>query len=321
MGKSKSTKTETSRVVQTPTNPEWVTGPLQGAMGDISKLSTLDPSSLIAPLTGRENAAFARADKLGVDNDWFSKALSSGAPSVSAASLLDGLDRYKSGYENDVINASMADFDADRDKTLSQLALDMTGGKKFQGSGGALAVAETRDALGRGRASLGANLRDQGHTRAAELSNLDAQRRQSASEANAQLSLQDMMAKAGMMMDRDANERANIATMAGAGATEREVDQALRMSPITALQARAGLIGSLPLQLYQGQTQDGTSTTTSKQSGGMLQSLGTLAMGLGSLGLAPFTGGASLFGLGAGAGAAAKTALALGAGAMKNARA
>lgn len=232
MGKSKSTKTETSRVVQTPTNPEWVTAPLQSAMDDISKLSSLNPSSLIAPLTDRENAAFARADSLGIDNDWFSKAMNSGAPNVSAASLLDGLDRYKSGYENDVVNAALADFDYDRDKTLSQLDLDMAGASKFGGSGSALERSETKDALSRGRTSISANLRDQSFTRAAELSSQDAQRRQAASEANAQLALQDMMAKAGLMMDRDANERANIATLAGAGATEREVDQALRMSPI-----------------------------------------------------------------------------------------
>lgn len=353
MGKKKQTQTtnETSKIVQTATNPEWVTAPVQDLAGRIGNLKNLDPASMVSPLAQREKDAFARADNLGIDNDWFASQLSSPTPTVGfdkvsaqnvqAASLLDNLSSYMSPYTKDVVDAALADFDFGAGQTRAQQDLDLAGATAFGGSGVALTKSMTEDALNRGRASTSANLRDQAFQVGANLSNQDAARRQAAAEAsarmaqeaalansqlgfqasskNADLGLQDRAMKFDMQTGRDANERLNIATLAGAGATERGIDQQIRNAPIAMLQTESGLLNSLPLQLFHGQTQEGTKTgtTTSTQSGGMLESLGTLAMGLGALGFAPFTGGASLLGLGAGLGGAASSGLMAAAGAAR----
>ena len=46
--KSKSTTDETKHSVLTPTNPDWVTSPVQSLAGKIGDLSNLDPYSLVA---------------------------------------------------------------------------------------------------------------------------------------------------------------------------------------------------------------------------------------------------------------------------------
>lgn len=288
----KSKQTTQSKTVTTPTNPEWVTSGIQDMMGKVGDIGKLDPSSLIAGINPLQQSAADRIGNIGQQRGFLDE-LSKGGPTVSAASLLDGLDRYKSGYENDVINASMADFDADRDKTLSQLALDMAGSGKFGGSGGALAVAETQDALGRGRASLGANLRDQGYTRAAELSNLDAQRRQAASEANAGMEASRRSLLAQLGLQAEASDRANAGMAFDLGSALRDIETQQRTAPISLATTQAGLLSSLPLQLLHGQVQEGNSTTTTKTSDPM-GALGSLAMLAG----APLTGGTSLLGMG-----------------------
>ena len=291
-GKSK--QSTQSKTVVTPTNPEWVTSGVQNAASKISNIGNLDPTSLIAGINPLQQTAADSIGQIGQNRGWLDS-LSTGTPSVSAASLLDGLDRYKSGYENDVVNAALADFDYDRDKTLSQLDLDMAGSQKFGGSGGYLERAETKDALGRSRTSLSANLRDQGYARAAELSNLDAQRRQSASETNAGLEAQQRALLAQLGLATEQSDRANAGAMFDMGSALRDIEAQQLNAPISLAATQAGLLSGLPLNLFQGQVQEGNSTTTSKSSN-PLGALGSLAM----LAAAPLTGGTSLLGMGLG---------------------
>lgn len=314
MGSKK--QTQNTKTVTTPTNPQYVEDALKGITGQVSDLSKIDPNSLIANLSNRESDAFARADKLGIDNAWFEKTLNSSAPTVSAASLLDGLESYYSPYRQQVVDSAMADYDYGADATRSAQKLELAGAggaNAFYGSGSGLTRSATEGEILRGRGSLSANLNDSMFKTAAGLSSDDANRRQQAESTNAQLGLQHTGMMGDLLFGRDANERANIATQATAGATERSIEQARAEAGLKLLQTQSGLLSGLPLNLVHGQTQDSTSTT--KQSGGLLQQLGTLAMGLGSIGLAPFTGGASLFaglgGLGA-AGTALSAASALG---------
>lgn len=289
---SKKSKSSTqSKTVTTPTNPAFVTSGIEHAMNRVKSIGEMDPQSLIADVNPLQQLAAERIGKVGEQRN-FMEGLGS-APNVSAASVLDGLDRYMSPYTRDVVDASMADFDADRDATLSQLALDMAGSQKFGGSGGALAVSETRDALGRGRATLGATLRDQGFTRGAELANQDAARRQSASETNARLAAEMAGLRAQMGLAAEQSDRANIGQMFDLGTALREIEAQRRTAPISLATTEAGLLAGLPLGLLHGQIQEGNSTTTSKTSDPM-GALGSLAM----LAAAPLTGGTSLLGMG-----------------------
>ncbi len=291
MGK-KSKQSTQSKTVVTPTNPEFVTSGIEDAMSKVKSIGSLDPASLIAGINPLQQLAADKIGQIGSDRSYLDT-LQQGAPSVSAASLLDGLDRYKSGYEKDVVDASMADFDVDRAKTLTQLDLDLAGSQKFGGSGSALAIGETRDALGRARTTLGATLRDQAHTRAAELSNLDAQRRQAASEASAGLEAQNRALLAQLGLATESSDRANAGAMFDMGSALRDIEAQRLGAPISLATTQAGLLSGLPLQLLQGQIQEGNSTTTSKTSDPM-GALGSLAM----LAAAPLTGGTSLLGMG-----------------------
>jgi hypothetical protein len=92
-----------------------------------------------------------------------------------------------------------------------------------------------------------------------------------------------------------ADTRANLALQGTLGADQRAIEQAKAAAPLSVLQALSGTFSGLPLNLLSGETQTGSqqSSSTSKTSDPM----GAIAT-LGSLALAPFTGGASLAGLG-----------------------
>jgi len=341
---SSTTQNQTTHNVVTPTNPEWVTNGIEDIFGKIRDLSNLDPQSLVAGvnplqtqagvgaagLTGSPWNFDAAADVTrGVTGRDYSDASNimrglgtASAPQVTVASLLQNLGAYMSPYTQQVVDTSLADFDADRGNTLGQQTLDMAGQGAFGGSGSALTRSMTVDKLARARASLDAGLRDQGFTTGANLSNLDAQRRQDASAASAQLEMANrgnqlgaanslaqlglsqgdqQLRSAGLLADLstnfDANARANATTQGTIGDMLRQIQQQQQAAPLSLLSSQAGLLGGLPLALFHGQVEDGTSKTKTKTSDPVGQ-LGTLAMGLGALGFAPFTGGLSLGGLG-----------------------
>ena len=105
--------------------------------------------------------------------------------------------------------------------------------------------------------------------------------------------------------------RANLALQGALGADQQAIDQAKAQAPLSVLQQIAATYGGMPLNLLSGETVTGNSTSTSRTTDPM-GAIGTL----GSLALAPFTGGMSLAGLGAmgalgGAGAMASRALPL----------
>lgn len=94
-----------------------------------------------------------------------------------------------------------------------------------------------------------------------------------------------------------ADNRANIALTNALGGDQRAIEQALAGAPLSVLQEIAKTYGGLPLNLLSGSTTtgSGTSNSTVKQSDPMA-AIRTLI----ALGAAPFTGGASLAGIGGG---------------------
>lgn len=140
-------------------------------------------------------------------------------------------------------------------------------------------------------------------TSSVSVSGQDADRRQQASIANAQLTQQDSLAKGQLALqdaqgrsqaaqfqaqyglDRDANSRANIASQAALGQQLRGVDQQLRSAPVTSLGQQVDMFSGLPLSLFQGQTVDsnGSRTGTETTTGGTIGDWGSLLGGLGSL--------------------------------------
>jgi len=286
----KTTQTQQTHTVSTPTNPAWVDSGLAGVGQKISDLGTLDPYSLIAGTNPLIDQAAQGASQLGTsDNYGAATDLLTRLSQSSPASLLENLPAYMSPYTNDVVNTTLAGFDQNAGRTRAQQQLDLANDSTFGGSGGAILRSLTEGELSRGRAAQEAMLRDQAFTTGAGLSNLDAQRRQEAIGQQAQIA--QALASIGQAQSADA--RQNVSAQVSMGDVLRQIQQAQLGAPVSMAQTMAGLYGSLPLNLLHGETQDSNSTTTSKTSD-PLGTLGSLAM----LAAAPFTGGASL-GLGA----------------------
>lgn len=291
MGKRKSTSqtSTSSSSSSTPTNPEWVAHTAQSLNTGIQSLGGRDPYSLIAPVSDLEVQAGAGASKLGkgfgsgdnaVGSDsWFSDLLSQPAPAVGAASLLDNLSAYSNPYRDQVVDAALADYDYSAGATRAAQDLELTGSNAFNGSGSGITRSMTERQLNQARGTLSANLLKDMFTTSAGLASQDAERRQQASLANAQMALQDRQARAQLALDRDGGLRSNVAAQAALGAQLRGTDQAMRNAPITQLGTQIDMFSGLPLQLFQGQntTSTGTSNTKSTQTPSLLDMLGQIA--------------------------------------------
>lgn len=169
-------------------------------------------------------------------------------------------------YRDQVTNAAMADFDADAGRTRATQDLALAGQGAFGGSGAALTKSLTEGELARARNSQFSKLNADMFNAGAALSGQDADRRQQASAANAQLAMQHAQWKGQLGLDRQTNDRANVAAQAAMGAQLRGVDQAYRDAPTTALAKQVEMFSGLPLNLFHGQTSDSTGTRNSTES-------------------------------------------------------
>lgn len=107
------------------------------------------------------------------------------ASNANAASLLDNFQQYNNPYTQHVIDASLAQYDNDAGQQAARLAAQGAKSGAFGGSRFGIAEGQFAADSALGRASLGANLRDQGFKTAAGLSESDAANRQQASLFNA----------------------------------------------------------------------------------------------------------------------------------------
>jgi hypothetical protein len=188
--------------------------------------------------------------------------------------LLTNLGAYENPFIDDVVNTTLADFDASAGATRAAQDLDIARSGAFGGSGSALTKSLTEGELARGRASTDANLRFTAKDKAFGYSGQDADRRQSASMSNAANELaarNQKLAAAGMLTDIssgfDANQRANYGAMADIGSQIRGILDARAQSPITLLQTELGLFNDLNPELYFGENEKGTETQKGKSSG------------------------------------------------------
>ncbi|OXE35487.1 MAG: hypothetical protein CGW95_13510 [Phenylobacterium zucineum] len=295
--KTKTSTTQTSHSVVTPTNADWVTQGAKSLSDRLANLGQGDPGRFVAPLSALETQAAGTAAGLGArpipnldpygsgaGDSWLTGALNTKAPSAVSASLLDNLEAYQLPYRKQVTDAAMADFDAEAGRTRAAQDLSMAGEGAFSGSGAALTRSQTEGELARARSAQLSKLLADMYTTSASLAGQDADRRQQVSLANAQMAQQDMAQKAQMVLqdqaqkaqmaqflaqhglDQDANTRANIAAQAALGAQLRGVDQTQKQAPMTTLGQQIEMFSGLPASLFAGQVSDsqgsGTSSTT-----------------------------------------------------------
>ncbi len=278
------------------TLPSWLSSGLQAGFGQITDLASKDPYSFVADWNPFQDAAAARASKLGAANPYvdhgvgiINNALNAKTPQVSAASLLEGLQNYYNPATGAFVDNSLRAFDKDAGKREAEATLQLAG-NPFSGSGSALALSELKSGNSLNRGQFEAGLRRDAWDSATGLSSQDASRRQEASIANANIAMQrlQMALQAGGLfgdlgLKMADNERSDIATLLGVGNDKYAVDTATRQAPLALASTTGQLMNSFPSQLF--------ATTKTKGGGGiggLLGSLGTAAFGLGSLGWSPF---------------------------------
>ena len=296
---SKKTKTtQQQTVVNTPTNPEWVTSANQNLSNKIQALDKVDPYSLVAGPTALQNQAVQGAANLGMDKGKWDSLVNMQTPVIgqqsvtnttaNAASLLDNLKAYMSPYTNDVVKSTLAGFDQNAGMTQAQQALDLARSGAFGGSGAAITQSMTNQGLAMARAQQEAGLRDQAFNTGANLSNMDANRFQEANMQNAQMeaqakalnanlayqtqaqnaanALQGRGQTADMLMSGNANDRANVQLQAGLGGDMRAIEQSRLNAPIDLLNTQVSLNAGIPANLFKGGTTNSTGTSKTTES-------------------------------------------------------
>ncbi|MCA3728059.1 MAG: hypothetical protein INF03_00695, partial [Phenylobacterium sp.] len=202
--KTKTSSTETSRTVTTPIRPDWVDAQARGLNEALTDLGRRDPAASVAPVSDLERRASEGAAGLGVGagwggggTDWTNwgrtppeppgATLAGRGEVPQAASVLDNLSSYMTPFRDQVLNAAMDDYDAEAGRRRAAQDLELAGQGAFGGSGAALTRSLTEGELARGRNSRLAGLLDQMFTQGSGLASGDADRRQQASTAAAQL--------------------------------------------------------------------------------------------------------------------------------------
>ena len=273
--KSKSTRDTTNTFTNTTTRnvPQWGRDLVEKGAARVGELFDLDPASQVAPANSQIlDAAQAAANlptSASADTSWLKPYMSADTPFASGGKAYDYVDRYLNPYLKNVVDASASDLDAQAGQVRAQQALDLAGSGAFGGSGAALTQSMTEGELARARATTLSGLRSHAYDTALGAAAGDADRATQARISNAQIKLQDQGQKVGFgfqdqqqQLAAQANARANIATQADLGQTLRGIDQQERGAAVTNAQQITALLSGLPIDLFSGTTEQGTSAGT-----------------------------------------------------------
>lgn len=302
----KSKTTSQSTTVQTPNVPTWIQGPYQQYTGQVAGLLGKDPSSFSVGANNNQQAAWQRAGALtgnsaiGEGTQAMRGLLGFTPQSVQAGQLADtDLSRYTSPFQNDVINASMADYDKLLGQTFNSLKAQTPTGA-YGGSRQGVAMGQAGADAARQQAGLLANLRQSGFENAQRGAQFDIGNRFAADQFNSNQGLAGANFRAGigqnlynMGVGADANERANIGAQGAAGDQQRAIELANNpeLQRAVWLSTIGGLLGQSNPSLFTGQTSNTNASSTQKTSdplGAVMQlagAAGSVMSGLGMLGV------------------------------------
>lgn len=204
------------------------------------------------------------------------------APQAEGVNALETLPSWMNPYMDDVVATTLANYDVDAERRLGDMRAAAARNRAFGGSGYAVGEALLGGELGRERAALEAGLRSDAFNTGAGFALSDASRRDQLSMFNTglgadaarfaaeaenqeQLTNQNLreqaylraLQAAGIIADvgnaESANARADLATLAGLGEMQRQIEQERLNAPLTMLQATGQLYGNIPQASYIGQ--------------------------------------------------------------------
>lgn len=252
---TKTNQTTSQSQSDTPTNPNWVTGPLQNLTGQIEALNKGGPGQYVAQQTDLQKQANAQgsATLTGTNPNYTgASGIISGNSSVGSPDIA----KFMSPYTDNVINSTNALFD--QNSGIQNAALEGQGAASgaFGGSrfGVAQGVLGGQQALARG--SIDANLENTGFQNAI-----------GAAFQNANLGQTAGQNLTNVGNSETASNIANTAELANLGQAKQQTAQATATAPISLAQSIASLLGSNQFGLFHGENMTGQSqssgTTTS----------------------------------------------------------
>jgi hypothetical protein len=301
--KSKQKTSSAINSTTTPNNPEWVTNGVQDFVGRVGALAGQDPQSFVSGPSDLQQQQFGLASGLGAQgfgqlDSAAGMASAAGGyqpQQVTGATAFGGIGSYLNPFTEMVIGQGLRDNERARQMAGIDTAAAAQAAHAFGGSRHGVADALTNEAYDKNALGfIGSNL-NQGFNTALQAANQDADRSQQANLANqsAGLAAQGLGLNAAQLLGNIG--QFGLGYLNDTGQAQYGVGQAQAEAPLNVLQRLAGIQGSLPLGLFQGQTTNGTQTATTTTSGSPLQALGgligglgTVGMGLGALGWSPF---------------------------------
>lgn len=253
MGLSSKKQTTTQSSSSTPTNPDWVTGALQGYTQQVSDLGNKPATDYVAPLSGLQNQAIAGAGNLGGWQDMYTK----------ASGLLNG-DDYGNPYTEGVIDSSLAGYDDQAGRISAGNSAAAAKNGAFGGSRYGILESQQEQDSNLGRAKLESGLRSDAYDKG----------------VTNKLNTAGLLGSLGTSLG--AGQRADVGTQLEAGGVQQQQDQQQRTADVTLAQIMGQLYGQGQYGLFQGNNAEGTSTTKSTPS--TLDTIGKVAQLIQSIG-------------------------------------
>lgn len=262
---NKATNASTANVSKstTPTMPDWLAASTKGLADNVTNLAGTDPSQYVAGHNNLTARGGALANTLGDNTGWYDDLMGSKAPTVGAASYLDGgMDKHMNPFMDSVVNSSMADFDFDAGRSRAQETLDIANSDGFGGSGAALTRSMSEGERSRARGALDSGIRSDGYKFAAGMANSDADRQQGANNANAQLTMDQRNLMSRLGLDKAASDRADVGAVMDAGGQFRDIAQQQATAPLDLASWAAQTFGQVPTGTFIGEDSNGTTDIT-----------------------------------------------------------
>ena len=248
--------TQKTNQTTTPTNPAWVDQALQGYTGQVNAFAGTNPQDLVAGASPLQEQAFTGAANM-TTSPLFGEAAGAARSAIGNQSIQD----LMSPYTQNVVDTTLAGYDADAGRRQAALSAQGAANKGFGGSRFGVAEGILGADLTQGRAAAEAQLRDSAYQNAAGLFG-DQQSRN--------LSAGGLLSNIGSAQGAD--QRAVLGLQAGLGEEQRGIDADYRTADLSMLQALGALYGQGQYGLFNGSNTQGT--TTVKESTGLLGQIG-----------------------------------------------
>jgi hypothetical protein len=275
--KSSSSSTATTNSTTTPTVAPWLNQGYQDYASQIGKYATTDPTSYVTGSNSTLDKAFGSAQNLGGGQSFInsganiaSNIANTASPGVSAAIIgQSDIDKFLNPYLSQVLDTTMADYDVNSGRVRAAQDAQAAKNRAFGGSNFAVREAQTEGELARGRATTGAGIRSTAYNTALQAAQQEADRRQAASLASAQLgssNLDRQLSAAGLLGQFGSTtgneQRANLGAMLTSGGMQRDIAQEQANALPAWLQNIGALYGSIPIGSFTSLNENGTSSGT-----------------------------------------------------------